>query len=75
MEKVLNLSGIQQEMTFTEFDFYQRYEENFKSSALGRINFSLARPFLLSLNVQKGAKMTPFHINFPDEHAISRSNA
>ena len=65
MEKVLNLSGIQQEMTFTEFVFYQRYEDNFKSSALGRINFSLARLFLPSLTCKKGAIMTPFCINFP----------
>lgn len=75
MEKVLDLSGIQQEMTFTEFVFYQRYEENFKSSALGRINFSLARPFLLSVNMQKGAIMTPFRINFPDEHGTLCGNA
>ena len=28
MAKVRNLSDIQQETAFTEFDFYQRYEEN-----------------------------------------------
>ena len=27
MAKVRNLSDIQQEIAFTEFDFYQRYEE------------------------------------------------
>ena len=35
MAKVLNLSDIQQELAFTEFDFYQRYEESFKTSELG----------------------------------------
>lgn len=29
MAKVRNLSDIQQEIAFTEFDFYQRYEESF----------------------------------------------
>ena len=37
MAKVRNLSDIQQEIAFTEFDFYQRYEETFKTSELGRI--------------------------------------
>jgi hypothetical protein len=37
MAKVRNLSDIQQEIAFTEFDFYQRYEESFKTSELGRI--------------------------------------
>ena len=32
-----NLFDIQQEIAFTEFDFYQRYEESFKTSELGRI--------------------------------------
>ena len=36
MAKVRNLSDIQQEIAFTEFDFYQRYEESFKTSELGR---------------------------------------
>ena len=31
MAKVQKLSDIQQEIAFTEFDFYLRYEENFKS--------------------------------------------
>ncbi len=37
MVKVRNLSGIQQEISFTELDFCQRYEESFKTSELGRI--------------------------------------
>ena len=37
MAKVRNLSDIQQEIAFTEFDFYQRYIETFKTSELGRI--------------------------------------
>ena len=31
MAKVQKLSDIQQEIAFTEFDFYLRYEENFKN--------------------------------------------
>ena len=37
MAKIRNLFEIQQEIAFTEFDFYQRYAETFKSSELGRI--------------------------------------
>jgi len=37
MAKVRNLSDIQQEIAFTEFDFYQRYVESFNTSELGRI--------------------------------------
>ena len=37
MAKVRNLSDIQQEIAFTEFDFYQQYIETFKTSELGRI--------------------------------------
>ena len=37
MAKVRNLSDNQQEIAFTEFDFYQRYVETFKTSELGRI--------------------------------------
>ena len=37
MAKVGNLSDIQQEIAFTEFDFYQQYVETFKTSELGRI--------------------------------------
>lgn len=37
MAKVQNLSDIQQEIAFTEFDFYQQYVETFKTTELGRI--------------------------------------
>lgn len=37
MVKVRNLSDNQQEIAFTEFDFYQRYVETFKTSELGKI--------------------------------------
>ena len=37
MAKVRNLSDIQQEIAFTEFDFYQQHVETFKTSELGRI--------------------------------------
>ena len=37
MAKVRNLSDNQQEIAFTEFDFYQLYVETFKTSELGRI--------------------------------------
>ena len=37
MAKVRNLSDIQQEIAFTEFDFYKIYEDTFKNSELGRI--------------------------------------
>lgn len=37
MAKVRNLSDIQQEIAFTEFDLYQRYVETLKTSELGRI--------------------------------------
>ena len=36
MAQIRNLSEIQQEIAFTEFDFYQRYAETFKTSELGR---------------------------------------
>lgn len=37
MAKIRNLSDTQQQIAFTEFYFYQRYIETFKSSELGRI--------------------------------------
>lgn len=37
MAKVRHLSDIQQEIAFTEFDFYQQYVETFKTSELGKI--------------------------------------
>ncbi len=37
MAKIRNLSELQQTIVFTEFDFYQHYEETFKVSELSRI--------------------------------------
>ena len=37
MAKVRNLSDTQQQIAFTEHDFYQLYAETFKTSELGRI--------------------------------------
>ena len=37
MAKIVKLSDIQQEIAFTEFDFYQRYVASFKTSDIGRI--------------------------------------
>ena len=67
MAKVRNLSDIQQEIAFTEFDFYQRYEESFKISELGRIksllplremaiSFGLVEEKPKSLRVKRGRK-------------------
>ena len=67
MAKVRNLSDIQQEIAFTEFDFYQRYEESFKTSELGRIksllplremaiSFGLVEEKPKSLRVKRGRK-------------------
>lgn len=43
MAKIRNLSEIQQEIAFTEFDFYQKYAKTFKTSELGR--FKSLLPF------------------------------
>ena len=67
MAKVRNLSDNQQEIAFTEFDFYQQYVETFKTSELGRIKSLLplremAISFVLveekpkSLRVKRGRK-------------------
>lgn len=67
MAKVRNLSDIQQEIAFTEFDFYQRYEECFKASELGRIksllplremaiSFGLVEEKPKSLRTKRGRK-------------------
>ena len=67
MAKVRNLSDIQQEIAFTEFDFYQRYEETFKTSELGRIksllplremaiSFGLVEEKPKSLRMKRGRK-------------------
>ena len=36
-QKIRNLSNIQQEIAFTEFDFYDLYRSTFEKSELGRI--------------------------------------
>ena len=52
MAKIRNLSEIRQEIAFTEFDFYQRYAETFKSSELGRIKSLLPlREMAISFNL------------------------
>ena len=67
MAKVQNLSDIQQEIAFTEFDFYQRYAEIFKTSELGRIksllplremamSFGLVEERPKSLRTKRGRK-------------------
>ena len=65
--KIQKLSDIQQEISFTEFDFYHRYEESFKSSELGRIkslipfremaiSFGLVEENPKSFRMQRGRK-------------------
>ncbi len=67
MAKIQKLSDIQQEISFTEFDFYHRYEESFKSSELGRIksllplgemaiSFGLVEENPKNLRTQRGRK-------------------
>ena len=67
MAKVRNLSDNQQEIAFTEFDFYQQYVETFKTSELGKIKrllplHEMAMPFGLieekpkSLRTPRGRK-------------------
>ena len=52
MAKIRHLSEIQQEIAFTEFDFYQRYAETFKTSELGRIKAHLPlREMAISFNL------------------------
>ena len=52
MAKMRNLSEIQQELAFTEFDFYQRYAETFKTSELGHIKSLLPlRQMAISFNL------------------------
>ena len=58
MAKIRNLSGIQQEIAFTEFDFYQRYAETFKTSELGRIKSLLPlREMAISFNLMEERPM------------------
>lgn len=67
MSKVRNLSDIQQGIAFTEFDFYQRHVETFKTSGLGRIksllpfremaiSFGLTDERKKSIRVKRGRK-------------------
>lgn len=67
MAKVRNLSDIHQEISFTEFDFYQQYVETFKTSELGRIkellhlremaiSFGLVEDNPKSLRMKRGRK-------------------
>ena len=54
MAKVRNLSDTQQQIAFTEHDFYQRYVETFKTSELGRIKSLLPlREMAISFGTQK----------------------
>lgn len=57
MAKIRNLSELQQSIAFTEYDFYQHYEESFKVSELGRIKSLLP---LREMSVKFGlAEETP----------------
>lgn len=63
MAKVRNLSDIQQEISFTELDFCQRYEESFKTSELGRIKslfllleMSVSFALMKNLRTERGRK-------------------
>ena len=52
MVKIRHLSEIHQGIAFTEFDFYQRYAEKFKTSELGRIRSVLPlRQMAISFNM------------------------
>ena len=58
MAKIRHLSEIQQEIAFTEFDFYQRYAETFKTSELGRIKSLLPlRQMAISFNLTEERPM------------------
>lgn len=67
MAKVRNLSDTQQQIAFTEHDFYQLYVETFKTSELGRIksllplremaiSFGLIEEKPTSIRVKRGRK-------------------
>ena len=59
MAKIRYLSEIQQEIAFTEFDFYQRYAETFKNSELGRIKSLLPlRQMAISFGLLEEHPMT-----------------
>ena len=58
MAKIRHLSEIQQEIAFTEFDFYQRYAETFKTSELGGIKSLLPlRQMAISFNLMEERPM------------------
>ena len=58
MAKIRHLSEIQQEIAFTEFDFYQRYAETFKTSELGRTKSLLPlRQMAISFNLMEERPM------------------
>ncbi len=58
MAKIRHLSEIQQEIAFTEFDFYQRYAETFTTSELGRIKSLLPlREMAISFNLMEERPM------------------
>ena len=51
MAKVRNLSDNQQEIAFTEFDFYQQYVETFKTTNLDGSNDLLFREMAISFGL------------------------
>ena len=58
MAKIRHLSEFQQEIAFTEFDFYQRYAETFKTSELGGIKSLLPlRQMAISFNLMEERPM------------------
>jgi len=60
MAKVRNLSDNQQEIAFTEFDFYQQYVETFKTSELGRIKSLLPlREMAISFGLMEEKPKSP----------------
>lgn len=67
MAKIQNLSDIQPEIAFTEYDFYKNYEDSFKHTELGRIksllplqemaiSFGLKEEHPKSMSVKRGRK-------------------
>ena len=67
MAKIQNLSDIQPEIAFSEYDFYKNYEQSFEQTELGRIkkllplhemaiSFGLIEKRPKSLRVKRGRK-------------------
>lgn len=67
MIKIQNLSDIQPEIAFSEYDFYKNYEQSFEQTELGRIkkllplremaiSFGLIEEHPKSLRVKRGRK-------------------